>query len=358
MSFQDFLTLRAGPSALRSLASGGLRPAQVGALAGAAGGPKWLVLSALDRYLFDEWLTRSQQPIELVGSSIGVWRFAAACHRTDPAGAIDALEHAYMRQRYSRNADRNEITGTVRCIFDSFFSDDVLDGVLTHPRYRLHAITVRSRAPVASEHRGLLATGSALGALSNIASRRALNAFYERVVFSRAQGSVQWAADGLATRTVALTPANARDAVFASGNIPMIMRGVVDPAGAPPGVYRDGGITDYHIDQPLVAEHASAPLVLMPHFHETLVPGWYDKALPWRRPRHASHTLLIGPGPALRDKLVDRRIPDRKDFRRYAGDDETRVAAWQQAIDAGRWMRDAFAEFADTDDPVQFVSPL
>ena len=61
---------------------------------------------------------------------------------------------------------------------------------------------------------------------------------------------------------------------------------------------------------------------------------------------------------ALRDKLVDRRVPDRKDFRRYAGDDAARVAAWQQAIDAGRWMRDAFAEFAETDDPARFVSTL
>jgi len=358
MSFQDFLTLRAGASAHRSLETHGLTPQSIGALAGAAGGPKWLILSALDRYLFDEWLPRSAQPIELVGSSIGAWRFAAACHPSDPGGAIDTLEQGYLAQRYSANPDRNEITGTVRSIFEHFFNNDVLDGVLTHPRFRLHAVTVRSRLLVASEHRALLATGSALGALSNVASRRALNAFFERVVFSRTQGRVCWAADGLRTRTVALTAANAHDAIFASGNIPLMMRGVVDPAGAPSGIYRDGGIADYHIDQPLVADDAAAPLVLMPHFDVRLVPGWFDKALPWRRPRFAANTLMIGPGPALRAKLVDGRVPDRKDFRRFAGDDAARLAAWQQAIDAGRWMRDAFAEFAETDDPARFVTPL
>lgn len=358
MSFQSVLKIRGGEAARRTLSEHGLSPGRIGALAGAAGGPKWLILAALDRYLFGEWLPRSNQPIELVGSSIGAWRFAAACHPSDPLAAIDALERAYVDQRYSRNASRNEISGTVRTILDGFFDDDVLDGVLTHPRYRLHAVTVRSRALVASENRGLLTAGSVLGALSNAVSRRALGWFFERVVFSRRQGHVCWADDGLATRTVSLTVANARDAVYASGNIPLMMRGVMDPAGAPVGIYRDGGIADYHIDQPIVADNAAAPLVLMPHFDDRLVPGWFDKGLSWRGQRHAANTLMIGPGPALRERLVASRVPDRKDFYRYAGDDCARIKAWRQAIDAGRWMRDAFAEFADSDEPARFVDPL
>ncbi|GAB3671276.1 hypothetical protein [Salinisphaera aquimarina] len=335
-----------------------MSPARVGALAGAAGGPKWLILSALDRYLFGEWLPKSAQPIELIGSSIGAWRFAAACHPSDPVAAITALEDAYVAQRYSARADRNEITGTVSAILDAFFTNDALDGVLTHPRYHLHAVTVRSRGLTASEHRAVLAAGSMLGALSNAVRRRALGWFFERVVFSRSQGSIRWADDGLSTRTVALTAANARDAVYASGNIPLMMRGVVDPAGAPRGIYRDGGIVDYHMDQPIVPESSSAPLVLMPHFDARLVPGWFDKGLAWRRPRFATNTLLIGPGPALRERLVDGRVPDRKDFHRYANNDRARLAAWQDAIDAGKLMRDAFAEFAQSDNPVQYVQPL
>ena len=64
--------------------------------------------------------------------------------------------------------------------------------------------------------------------------------------------------------------------MFASGSIPLLMRGVVDPAGAPAGVYRDGGLIDYHIDQPLVNADHAAPLVLMPHFSDRLVPGWFE----------------------------------------------------------------------------------
>ncbi|WP_353109779.1 hypothetical protein [Salinisphaera dokdonensis] len=329
-------------------------------MSGAAGGPKWLILSALDRYLFGDWLAQgdASHPIEMVGSSIGAWRFAAACDRVDPVGAINRLESAYLSQRYSERADRNEISGTIRGILDTFLTDDVLDGVLTHPRYHLHVVTVRSRLLTRSESRGVLAAGSAISALGNVVSRRTLNWFFERVVFSRNQGSVQWANDGLSRRTVGLTAANVRDAVYASGNVPLAMRGVVDPPGAPRGIYRDGGIVDYHIDQPLIAPDSDAPIVLMPHFDDKLVPGWFDKGLRWRRPRYAENTLMIGPGPALREHLVAGKVPDRKDFYRYAGQDEARLAAWQQALDAGERMRDAFIEFTQAPDPARYVKPL
>jgi len=358
MAIENSLSLHAGPAARAALADGGLNPARVGALAGAAGGPKWLVLSALDRYLFGEWLPRAEQPVDLVGSSIGAWRFAAACHRQDPAGAITALEAAYLAQQYSSGADRDEITAVLRGVLEQFLTDEVADGVLTHPRYRLHVVTVRSRLFTRSERRGALAAGSGLAALTNIASRRALGWFFERVVFSRDGRSVQWAGNGHSSRTVELSATNVRDAVDASGNIPMLMHGVSNPAGAPAGIYRDGGIVDYHIDQPLLAPGSEAPLVLMPHFDTRIVPGWFDKPLAWRRPRFASNTLMIGPGPGLLDRLADRRVPDRKDFHRYAGDDAARLAAWRRAIDAGKFMRDAFIELAESDDPVRHVQAL
>ena len=360
MDFHDVLTLRAGHGARAVLEKQGLNPGQIGAMAGAAGGPKWLILSALDQYLFSDWLHRdgAAQPVDLVGSSIGAWRFAAACHRNNPAAAIARLETAYLDQFYSAKPDRDEISATVLAILDTFLTDEVRDGILGHPRFRLHVLTVRSRALTRSEARAALMFGSGLGALGNAVSRHSLRWFFERVVFSRTPGGLHWADTHLGAHGVELNAANVRDAVYASGNVPLVMRGVVDPAGAPPGVYRDGGIVDYHIDQPLLSADAPAPLVLMPHYDERLVPGWFDKSLPWRRPRHAANTLLIGPGPALRDRLVDRKVPDRKDFYRYAGKDDARLAAWQQAIDAGRLMRDAFIEFAASDEPARYVKPL
>lgn len=40
-------------------------------------------------------------------------------------------------------------------------------------------------------------------------------------------------------------------------------------------------------------------------------------------------------------------MSERRDFYRYAGDDAARQRAWQQAVDAGRHMRDAFANLVE-----------
>ncbi len=359
MDINATLSLRAGTDALAHIRRNGFERDDIGALAGAAGGPKWLILSHLDRYIFGEWLAHAPQQIQLLGSSIGAWRFAAACHQSDPAGAIGRLERAYLDQRYSTGAGRDEITAVIRDILHAFFDDEVLAGVLGHPRYRLNAVTVRSRWMTASDRRALLAAGSAVAALANGMHRSSLGLFFERVVFAHHQAVVHWAAKGLKTRTVTLSADNARDAVYASGNIPLMMDGVRDPAGAPPGVYRDGGIVDYHIDQPVLdAKAGGGRLVLMPHFSGRLTPGWFDKSLPWRKPRFAANTLMIAPSPALMQSLPAARVPDRKDFIRYAGDDAARLRAWQVSLDAGKRMRDAFAAFIEADDPARFVTPL
>ncbi|MDX2452676.1 MAG: patatin-like phospholipase family protein, partial [Desulfosarcina sp.] len=89
------LVFLAGERALETIRSQGLGPDNVKVVAGAAGGPKWLILGHLDRVLFGSWFQGRRQPLHLLGSSIGSWRFAAdSC--TDPVAAIDRMEDAYI----------------------------------------------------------------------------------------------------------------------------------------------------------------------------------------------------------------------------------------------------------------------
>ena len=60
------LHIHAGPKALAHIREHGLRPEHIGVIPGAAGGPKGLILGALDRFIFGEWLAQSQQPVDLV----------------------------------------------------------------------------------------------------------------------------------------------------------------------------------------------------------------------------------------------------------------------------------------------------
>ena len=79
---KEKLVFLAGERALKKVRENGLAPEDVKIIAGAAGGPKWLILGQLDRFLFGEWFQGRKTPLFLIGSSIGSWRFAAARRRS------------------------------------------------------------------------------------------------------------------------------------------------------------------------------------------------------------------------------------------------------------------------------------
>ncbi|RPJ78596.1 MAG: patatin-like phospholipase family protein, partial [Deltaproteobacteria bacterium] len=83
-----WLSIFAGKKALLHIREQGLSQEDVSVIAGAAGGPKWLVLNQLDRMIFSYWLRNRKKPLYLLGSSIGSWRFAAASQK-DPIEAMD-----------------------------------------------------------------------------------------------------------------------------------------------------------------------------------------------------------------------------------------------------------------------------
>ena len=85
------LRIYAGPVARHHIAEHGLRPTDVGVVPAAAGGPKGLVMGPLDRFLFGEWLPRTDHPVILPRASEGLYllqrlrdeahRFAITFHR-------------------------------------------------------------------------------------------------------------------------------------------------------------------------------------------------------------------------------------------------------------------------------------
>jgi hypothetical protein len=105
MSATRALWVLAGPRARQHLRERGLRPADVRAVAGAAGGPKGLVLNPLDRFVFGHWLNGHAQPVHLLGASIGAWRLACAC-RLDADAALREMAEDYIEQRYEHEPGR------------------------------------------------------------------------------------------------------------------------------------------------------------------------------------------------------------------------------------------------------------
>ncbi|MCS6811921.1 MAG: phospholipase [Tepidimonas sp.] len=357
------LRLYAGPAALEHLRREGLQPQHVGIVPGAAGGPKGLILGPLDRWLFGHWLPQGGHGVHLIGASIGAWRMAAACLH-DAVAAFERLQRDYIAQDYElepgqRRPSARQVSAAFARELQAFFGGRVHE-VLHHPRWRVHIVTSRGRHVLAREGRWRTPLGYAAATLTNLAHRRGLSLWLERVVFSVPQGGavapLPFDARDLRTRQVALTPTNFMPALQASCSIPFVLQAVHDIPGAPPGAYWDGGITDYHLHLHWRPEHG---LVLYPHFQRQVVPGWLDKGLRWRHRASAAlaHTLLLAPDPDWVRRLPNGKLPDRTDFERYGRDLASRMRVWQTAVQQAQQLADEFIAWLQRPDP-RLVEPL
>jgi hypothetical protein len=155
-----------------------------------------------------------------------------------------------------------------------------------------------------------------------------------------------------------LTQTNLRAALQASCSIPFVLQAVHNIAGAPPGAYWDGGITDYHLHLNYAAARPQG-VVLYPHFQKQVIPGWLDKHLRWRHKASAflDTVMLLAPRAEWVQTLPHGRLPDRSDFLRYGNDLGARVRAWSTVTAASRQLVDEFAHWLRQPDMAQ-VLPL
>ncbi|MDE2607618.1 MAG: phospholipase [Burkholderiales bacterium] len=349
------LRIYAGPVARQHIADHGLQPGDVGVVPAAAGGPKGLILGPLDRFLFGDWLARTDHTVHLVGASIGAWRMATACLRA-PVAAFEQLERDYIAQQHEVPPGRRmptaaHLSRSFAEGLQAFYGGRVPE-VLSHPRFRLHIVTARGRHLLRREHRIATPLGYLGAFVSNTLHRRAMGAWLERVVFSApeqgAPSPLPFSPSDFPTRQVLLTEGNFQPALQASCSIPFVLQAVHDIPGAPRGAYWDGGITDYHLH----LKYASGPgagLVLYPHFQQAVVPGWLDKGLKWRHRATAflDRMIVLAPDPEWVHQLPNGKLPDRTDFPRYAQDLQGRIRAWTAAAHASRQLADEFAQWLE-----------
>jgi hypothetical protein len=349
------LVFKAGAGALESVQKDGFAPERIGTLAGASGGAKWLVLSQLDRAILQTIVPKLRGPVHMIGSSIGSWRFSCYA-QSDPIAAIDRFEMAYLEQSYSPDPDIDEITQKSREIIDFVMRGKGVQHTLAHPVLRPHIMTVRAKHIVANEHPFALGAGLMAAAALNLVSRRSLGLFFERALFFDERDLPPFfELNGFPMQQVPLTTENYKDAVVASGSIPMVLKGVRDIRGARPGVYRDGGVIDYHLDLP---QSQPDQLTLFPHFYSYIVPGWFDKKLTWRKPdpAHIDRTIVVSPSDEFVASLPLSKIPDRTDFVNFSSLDRTRN--WRAVVRACERMAEEFVEVIEHDQLAARLQPL
>jgi hypothetical protein len=297
-----------------------------------------LSIAGLDRYLFGEFLQAARdRPMHLIGSSIGSWRMACLAQR-DPLAALARGHNGYIyKQRYSRKPSPREVTTVMTGILDDVLGDSGVDEVLSHPWARIHVITALGFGLASSAQRVTLTASMVLAALANVVSRRSLRFQMKRCVFHSAGSDTPFLhLSDLPTIHLPLTRENMRAVLLASGAIPLVLEGVRIP-GREGEVHWDGGVIDYHLDLDFGRGDG---LILYPHFFDHIVPGWFDKALGWRRGsvENFDRVLLVAPSREFVASMPGGKIPDRRDF--YSMPEAERMKRWQIVCDRSEQLGD------------------
>ncbi|WDP90657.1 MAG: patatin-like phospholipase family protein [Desulfobacter sp.] len=354
----DKLTIKAGKTALAHIRERGLAPEDITAVLGASGAAKWLSIYGLDRAVFSRWLHGITHQVSLLGSSIGAWKLAAAAQE-DPGRAFDRLRDAYISQTYRGRVTPEKITDESLKILNRFIPRETIPGILSHPYIKLGFLSVRCRGLMAEDNTPALGAGILAGYLLNLATRRTQAMFFNRVLFRvPGAGATPFNINGFGAEQVALDMENFYRALLSSGSIPVVMDGIRDIPGARAGVYRDGGILDYH---PLFSlKHHEPGFILYPHFYPHIIPGWFDKTMKRRRAvgEMADRVILVSPSPDFVSQLPYGRIPDRKDFLRFRGNDRERYRAWHAVAVKSLELGDAFLDAVASGRIRKMAAPL
>lgn len=322
------LDIYAGKSAHEKIQKEGFKQELFSSFLGASGGPKWFCLFELDKYLFSDFFQNRSSELNLIGSSAGAFRSACFAQK-DPVSAITRMAESYSETVYSDKAKPNEITKKARELLDYMLGKDGVTEVINNPVFKAHFLVNKSNGLVSSENKLIQAIGLVKSMGLNRINRKLIKKQYERFVFRPASSNLL--IDDYCrfdTQYVDLTESNFSDALLASGSIPLVMEGIKNISDAPRGIYRDGGIIDYHFDFQL---ENSNGLILYPHFNSTPKAGWFDKNLKRKvKTENYDNIVMLVPSLKFVESLPFSKIPDRTDFTNMQASE--RIKYWKTVL--------------------------
>lgn len=349
------LEIYAGKNALKKINHQGFSSDLFDYMLGASGGPKWFCLAGLDRYIFSEFFAGRTRPLNIIGSSAGAFRFACFA-QNDPLAAINRLADRYSHTVYSDKPTAREITAKGTALLDYVLGENGSREIINNPVIKAHFIVARCRGLTQFELKPVQMAGLVASAGANAVKRKWLEKFYQRYLFSTPNSDlVLTDPNQMPSYSVPLTEENLPQALMASGSIPIVIQGVENINGAPKGMYRDGGIIDYHFDLKFGPQKG---LVLYPHFYSKPIPGWFDKSLKKRFPHASSYddVVMLVPSAEFVASLPYGKIPDRKDFESMPA--KQRIKYWQTVISQSDRLGQAFKDLYDKQNLVEQIKPI
>lgn len=335
------LDIYAGAQALKVIQEQGIKEELFTSMLGASGGPKWFTLFGLDKYLFGEFFKNRTTPINLIGSSAGAFRFAALSQH-DPIKSITTFANAYAQTTYSKKPNRQEISASVDSLLAELLGENGIAQIINNKVYQSHFIVSGCKGLTSFENKLLQGLGLIGSVALNRINRGLLNKQYQRFVFRSPHSTLRINDSyNFNTQYITLNQHNLSAALSASGAIPLVMQGIKNIQNAPRGIYRDGGIIDYHFDINITPNNG---LILYPHFDKQPKPGWFDKKLNRSiDPKKYNNTVMLVPSQKFIESLPYQKIPDRQDFTTMS--ETQRIKYWQEVLQRTDELAEAFEHF-------------
>ncbi|MDD5722584.1 MAG: hypothetical protein PHY29_02465 [Syntrophales bacterium] len=342
------ICIGAGKNVYDSIQAGEFDFDNVTTYVGAATGPRWLVASGFDLSLLKSGVLGNKRPAVLAGSSVGAMRFAAWM-QPEPEKSYDKLIEAYVTMNFTRHDTPEMILRSIRKLIDSYIDDDALLFALTNKKYRLAIMTVRSKHLAASNVRWLQRLALGTGFVCNALNRRMIHSFFQRVVFHNSPILPCFCLNhDFRGQAIPLNEANFKHALLASLARPLAASGVRDIYGAPSGMYRDGGLMDYYLNQKY--SDGKGAITLLFNHQRHLIPTWLDKSLSSRQPpgEYLEDVLMVYPSSEFLRQLPYGRVPNREDFRRYADSPSKRIRDWNRVVEISEHLGEQFLELVES----------
>ncbi|MDR2861935.1 MAG: HAD family hydrolase [Syntrophobacterales bacterium] len=354
----DNLIVKAGKNALAMIRDEGFNWNRVTTYYGPASGPRWLIASGFDLTMMQENCLGKDHPVLLAGASSGAWRFAPWLF-PEAMKSFLTLRQSYIETNYEKDISPQGVRETLKKVIDHYIEDDAIPFALKNKQYRLAVITARSRNIMASETPILLKMGFGLCFLNNAVCAAAIHSYFERIVFYSGPKPPPFCLKNtFRGRYIPLQADNLKHAILASGAIPLVVGGVRNIFGAPKGIYRDGGMVDYHINEPFTDNPQEITLFFTHQGHSQ--PTWMDKV--WKHRQSPSsfmdNVLMVYPTQTFISNLPDGKVPDRNDFISYAGQQSTRIRKWWEAVEKSKHLGEEFLELAASGRIRKFAYPL
>ena len=276
----------------------------------------------------------------------------------NPGEAHERLRIAYSRNVFTRKDTPKSISNALKKNVEEFLKDEDIESILDHPLLNVAVHVIRAKGPAASEDKTVQGTALLTAALCNAFFPGGMSLFYERMVFFSGDTEPLFLRSGFKGRSCRLSRENMRSVALATGSLPYVMTGVRKIEGAPEGTYRDGGLVDYQLNQHY--EPGNERVTLFFHYQEKIIPGWFDKRIPWRKPANGSldQVLQVSPGEEFLKILPDGRLPDRDDFRRYVDSPAERIQRWDRIAETSAILGTEFLEAVESGAIRRLVKPL